>query len=366
MNYNSLIKASFVVFSYLLLCFFISFHALAQQKPIDITTEKSGIEEFKQSVAKAISNEKEKLDELKRQLSAVEETQKALKEELSDSAIQVSARNNLLLLQDTRIKDLEEARAITQVTIASLSDKIKKFEQRAVTVDLLLLKTTELFLANESQLKEFKDQNPRTEPMQSIIKELQVLSTLFSSKKATLDKIQQIHQNNIHEFNLSRKALVELIDKFESQIQLRKKEELFNRTSDIFFNFGIKPLLDEFSQVMTQIASFFSRSFWENELSIFLRTSDFYAFSSLLLFLISILLFFRIGRHIDRFLQNPRMEAFSLDFFDIESFQAKPDSFGNPHFFLCLFGDFGDQFRNLAFPSGFNSSIYLAFNQVAY
>jgi potassium-dependent mechanosensitive channel len=310
MTYNSLIKASFLVFSYLLLCIFISFHALAQQKPIDITTEKSGIEEFKQSVAKAISNEKEKLDELTRQLSAVEETQKALKEELRDSAIQVSARNNLLLLQDTRIKDLEDARAITQVTIASLSDKIKKIEQRAVTVDLLLLKTTELFLANESQLKEFKDQNPRTEPIQSIIKELQVLSTLFSSKKATLDKIQQIHQNNIHEFNLSRGSLAELLDKFETQIQLRKKEELFNRKSDIFFNVGIKPLLDEFYQVMTQIASFFSRSFWENELSIFWRSSDFYAFSSLLLFLISILLFFRIGRHIDRFLQNPKMELF--------------------------------------------------------
>jgi hypothetical protein len=69
-------------------------------------------------------------------------------------------------------------------------------------------------------------------------------------------------------------------------------------------------LLDEFSQVMTQIASFFSKSFWENELSIFWRSSDFYTFSSLLLFLISILLFFRLGRHIDRFLRNPKMELF--------------------------------------------------------
>jgi potassium-dependent mechanosensitive channel len=310
MIYNSLTRIFFSLFFYFLLCFFIPFYSSAQQKPADIITEKSGIEEFKQSVAKAISNEKEKLDELKRQLSGIEETQKTLKEELNAWAIQISARNNLLLLPDTRLKDLEEARSTTQATIASISDKIKKLEQRAVTVDLLLLKATELFLVNESQLKEFKDQSPRTQAMQSIIKDLQVLSTLFSSKKATLDKIQQIHRHNIQEFNLSRKALAELEDKFESQIQLRKKEELFNRTSDIFFRVGIKPLLDEFSQVMTHIASFFSKSFWENELSIFWRSSDFYTFSSLLLFLISILLFFRLGRHIDCFLRNPKMELF--------------------------------------------------------
>jgi potassium-dependent mechanosensitive channel len=310
MTYNSLKKFFFLIFFYLLLCFFIPFYASAQQKPSDIIKENSGIEEFKQSVAKAISNEKEKLDELKRQLSGIEETQKALKEELSACSIHISARNNLLLLSDTRIKDLEEARATTQATIISFSDKIKKFEQRVVTVDLLLLKATELFLVNETQLKEFKDQSPRTESMQSIIKDLQVLSTLFSSKKATLDKIQQIHRNNIYEFNLSWKALVDLTDKFESQIQLRKKEELFNRTSDVFFNVGIRPLLDEFYEVMTQIASFFSKSFWENELSIFWRSSDFYTFSSLLLFLISIFLFFRLGRHIDRFLHNPKMELF--------------------------------------------------------
>jgi chromosome segregation ATPase len=207
MIYNSLTRIFFSLFFYFLLCFFIPFYASAQQKPADIITEKSGIEEFKQSVAKAISNEKEKLDELKRQLSGIEETQKALKEELNACAIQISARNNLLLLPDTRIKDLEEARSTTQATIASISDKIKKFEQRAVTVDLLLLKATELFLVNESQLKEFKDQSPRTEAMQSIIKDLQVLSTLFSSKKATLDKIQQIHRHNIQEFNSESESI---------------------------------------------------------------------------------------------------------------------------------------------------------------
>ena len=310
MTYKNVSRLFFPLFFYLLLCFFITPHALAQQNSADVTPEKSSIEEFKQSIAKAINNEKEILDELKRQLSMLEETQTKVKEELSVYTIQISAHNNLFLLPDTRIKDLEEARTANQAVLASISDKIKKFEQRAGTVDLQLLKANEQSLVNESQLKEFKEQKPLTGSIQSIIKDLQELNKLFSSKIATLDKIQQIHRNNIQDFKLTRKALSDLAEKFENQIQVRKKEELFKRTSDALFGVGIKPLVEEFFQIEQQIRTFFSKSFWETELSVFWRSSDFYTFSSLLLFLLLIILFFRMGRHLDRFLKDPKMEPF--------------------------------------------------------
>jgi small-conductance mechanosensitive channel len=307
MIYHRLI---FPLFFYLLLCFFIPPQALAQQNSADVTTEKSSIEEFKQSLEKAINNEKEKLDELKRQFSMLEENQTKVKEELNGYTIQISAHNNLFLLPDTSIKDLEEARLVNQAEMASVSDKIKKFEQRAGTVDLQLLKANEQSLVNESQLKEFKEQKPLTESMQSVIKDLQELNKLFSSKKATLDKIQQTHRNNIQDFKLTRKALSDLAEKFENQIQVRKKEELFKRTSDALFGVGIKPLVEEFFQIEQQIRTLFSKSFWETELSVFWRSSDFYTFSSLLLFLLLIILFFRMGRHLDRFLKDSKMEPF--------------------------------------------------------
>jgi small-conductance mechanosensitive channel len=104
--------------------------------------------------------------------------------------------------------------------------------------------------------------------------------------------------------------LSDLAEKFENQIQVRKKEELFERTSDAQFGVGIKPLVEEFFQIDKQIRSIFSRTFWETELSVFWRSSDFYTFSSLLLFLLLIILFFRMGRHLDRFLKDPKMEPF--------------------------------------------------------
>lgn len=310
MTYKNVSRLFFPVFFYLLLCFFIPPHALAQQNSAEVTTEKSSIEEFKQSLEKAINNEKENLDDLKNQLSRIEETQNKVEEDLNGYTIQISAHNNLFLLPDTSIKDLEEARLVNQAAMASVSDRIKNFEQRAGTVDLQLLKTNEQSLINESQLKDFKEQKPLTESMQSVIKDLQELNKLFSSKKATLDKIQQIHRNNIQEFQLTRKALSEQAKKFENQIQVRKKEELFKRTSDALFGVGIKPLVEEFFQIDKHMRSIFSKYFWETELSVFWRSSDFYTFSSLVLFLLLIILFFRMGRHLDRFLKDPKMEAF--------------------------------------------------------
>jgi potassium-dependent mechanosensitive channel len=307
MIYHRLI---FPLFFYLLLCFFIPPHALAQQNSTDVNTKKSSIEEFKQSLEKAINNEKEKLDDLKNQLSRIEESQNKVKEELTGYTIQISAHNNLFLLPDTSIQDLEEARLVNHSAAASVSDKIKSFEQRASKVDEQILRATEQSLVNENQLKEFREQKPLSESSQSVIRDLQELNKLFSSKKATLDKIQQIHRNNIQEFKLTRKALSDLAEKFENQIQIRKKEELFKRTSDALFGVGIKPLVEEFFQIDKQIRSIFSRTFWETELSVFWRSSDFYTFSSLLLFLLLIILIFRMGRHLDRFLKDPKMEPF--------------------------------------------------------
>ncbi len=310
MTYKNIARLFYPIFFYLILSLFLPLHALSQQTSTDVNAKKSSIEEFKQSVAKAINNEKEKLDELKRQLSDLEENQKTLKEDLNAYTIQISSHNNLFLLPDTRIKDLEEARSANQSAIASVSDKIKKFEQKADNIDLMFLQANEQALVNENQLKELKDQKPLTESIQSVIKDLQELNKLFSSKKATLDKIQQIHRDNIQEFAPTRKALIELAEKFENQIQIRKKEELFKRTSDALFGIRVRALTDEFSQVFTQIRSIFSKTFWEKELSIFWRSSDFYTFSSLFLLLISLLLFFRLGRHLDRFLKTPKMEQF--------------------------------------------------------
>jgi potassium-dependent mechanosensitive channel len=310
MTYKSLLRLFFSVFVYLLLCFFIPSYAFSQRISTDTFPENSGLEEFRNSVAKTIKNEKEKLDELKRQIKGIEESQKTLKEELHAYTLQISAHTNLFLLPDTRIKDLEEARHNNLISIASVTDKIKRFEQRAITVDMMLLQANELFLVNENQLREFKDLNPLTPPIQSIIKDLQELNKFFTSKKSILDRIQQIHRNNIHEFQITRKGLTELSEKFENQIQLRKKEELFNRTTDALIGFKFRPLYDEICQVITLAGSFFSRSFWERELSVFWRYSDIYTFSSLVLFLISLFLFFRVGRHMDRFLQDPKMESF--------------------------------------------------------
>ncbi len=310
MTYKNFSKLFFPVFFCLLLCFFIPLHLAAQQASTDDSAKKSSIDEFKQSVAKAINNEKEKLDELKDQLREIEEAQKALKEEINGYTIQISSNNNLFLLPDTRIKDLEEARLANQSALTTLSDKIKKFDQKAAAIDLLLLQANEQALVNETQLKEFKEQKPLNGSMQNVIKDLQELNKLFSSKKATLDKIQQIHRNNIQEFTLTRKALTEQAEKFENQIQVRKKEELFKRTSDAFFGVGIKPLVEEFYQIDKQIRSIFSKSFWETELSIFLRSSDFYTFSSFLLLFLLIILSFRMGRYVDRFIDDPKMEPF--------------------------------------------------------
>lgn len=298
-----------ILFS-LLICFFLPFHASGKESSPDTTKTKSSIEDFKQSITRAIQEEKEKLDKLKSQLDKTEEAQKDLKEELNAYTIQISAHNNLFLLADTTIKELEEAITQNQSTLAEVSDKIKKFDQKASNIDRLLLQANEQSLVNENQLKELKGQKPLTESTQKVIKDLQELSKLFISKKNILDKIQQIYRDNIEEFKTTQEALTELDRKFENHVQVKKKEELFKRTSDAIFGVRIRALLEEVYQVITEIGSIFSKDFWQKQLSVFWRSSDFYSFSSVFLFFLALIMVFRMARRLDRLLQQPKMDPF--------------------------------------------------------
>ena len=294
----------------LLICFFSPFHVSGKEVSPDTTKAKSNIEDFKQSISKAIQEEKEKLDKLKSQFDETEEAQKDLKEELNGYTIQISAHNNLFLLADTTIKELEEAKTLNQSTLAGIWDKLKNFRERATNIDRQLLQVNEQSLVNETQLKELKEQKPLTESTQKVIKDLQELNKLLKSKKSTLEKIQQIYRDNIEDFETAQKALTDLAPKFENQVQAKKKEELFKRTTDALFGVRIRALLEEVYQVITEIGSIFSKDFWQTQLSVFWRSSDFYSFSSVFLFLLALIMVFRMDRHLDRLLQQPKMDPF--------------------------------------------------------
>ncbi|MFO8084223.1 MAG: mechanosensitive ion channel [Desulfobacterales bacterium] len=272
--------------------------------------EKSGIEDFAQSLSKTFQNEKVRIDELERQLNQLEEKQKDLKEDLNAYNIQVLAHNNLLMMHDVQIKDWEEARIANQSARITVAEKIKQFEQKASAVNTLIMQAEDQKLVNERQINEFREQKPLTEPLKHIIDDLQGLNQLFASKKTLLEKIQKTYHDNIESLKETHQSLNEISKKLENEIRNVQKQALFKRTSDTLSGLNIDILQKEFSQVIAQIRALFSKQFWETEISIVWHSSGLYIFSSFLLFGISIFIFFRLGRLLGQFIKRPEMEKY--------------------------------------------------------
>lgn len=312
MTYLKLIRMILFIFFYLLFIIdaFLPSYAVSQQTQEQIASEKIKIEDFHLSLTKTLSSEKDRIEELKRQLNQLQEYKETLRDNLKSYTIQISAHNNLLMLPDTQIKNLEDARLGNQSARVNISEKIKNSEQKAAAVDILILQAKDQHLVNERQLKELKEQKPLTEPLQSVISDLQELNKLFTSKQSLLDKIQKIHRDNIQALKETNESLTDLTTKLEKEIQHRQRQEFFQRTSDAILGLNIQTLHNEVSLLADQIHSIFSKTFWETEISIVWRSSGLYIFSSFLLLGISIFIFMRLGQQLDRIIRRPEMDNY--------------------------------------------------------
>ena len=209
--------------------------------------------------------------ELKASLDLAGKYKKALTAEAVYN-VQLSAYGNILLLPQTTITDLENARIDTLNARDTIDGKLKEISDKTGPFNQMLNQTREQLSLNERQLTDIGAAGPVDPVTGALKKNLQTLITLLTAKQNRLEKILEIYQPLKLQLEETRTALSDLSEKLSRQITVKKKEALFKRGVSPLLGLNIMQIESDISTIFNKMLklfsadfrTFFTTSFWES------------------------------------------------------------------------------------------------------
>jgi hypothetical protein len=161
------------------------------------------------------------------------------------------------------------------------------------------------------QLDEIKAVESRSPETKILMKDLDGLTLLLTSKQKIIDTIDSIYSEKTSQINEIHKALSELSLKFEQQIQIKTKKELFSRKESPLTLLGWRQIREEIGLLPKQIRWLTSDNRWSSELNSIWKSGHILFITFFILFGFVLYLFNRIRRYLiglekkEIFHQNP-------------------------------------------------------------
>lgn len=278
-----------------LLCILVLFLCLCAEKGFAQSGETgaSGYPGLRESIETAIVAEKENIRQLTKQLSQARELEKEVGTKLNRFKSQLSSHDSLLLLPTTRVKDIENAWAAHRAYVHEIASQLKELARERDNFERLLRQAEEQYDLNNKQLLEINIDSHDTSVTQALADNLVILIRLLSDKIQNLEKLYEIYNKNASQIKETQKTFIELSEKFDQQIKIRQKKELFRRL--LFLN--IKRIQDDINLFANQARLMVSGNFWVNELRGIRGSGGFLLVSCLLLFTLIQTLLFRVRRY---------------------------------------------------------------------
>ncbi|MDM8549529.1 mechanosensitive ion channel [Desulfobacterales bacterium HSG2] len=249
------------------------------------------------SIEATLKAESENISELKNQFGDLKELDKGISEQMNAYKIQLSNYGNLLVSPKVRIEDMEKAWAAGKIAEESISQTLKDLAQKHDAVTRLLEQTEEQYALNEKQLLEIDTEVSNISDMEPVIDNLQRLVRILSVKINYLEEFQSIYAEDILELEGIRNAFLELSEKFNQQIQVKEKEELFRRKEGTLFLIDLKQIREELNLLIRPVGLAISKEFWQNTLAAVWNSEGVLLLSSLLIFGVIHILLSRFHRH---------------------------------------------------------------------
>lgn len=297
-------KNNFLTGIWVLLIFFMLFSS------VSLAQEESAQQKYdalEASVAKAQQNELKEIENLKTQLSEVEKSKKTTQENIDTNKIQLPIYNNLLLQSETPIPALEKAWREIQNTIRELSERITDFSTRKNTVAQRFNQNREQVALTEKQIADIQSENAASKEISTIKEQLQILLNHLSEKQKLLSKLDTTYLGIIDALTENRQTFSDLSEKFDKNIQTRKKQALLERKTSLV-NIGLKQILADFKDFSRQLGAVSKPSFWSGQLAFVWKSGGFYLVSFVLLFFIIQGINYRMRKYIIRFKDHPKLK----------------------------------------------------------
>ena len=261
----------------------------------------SGHHVLKETIEDTIDAEKKNLETYKTQLVQVEDLKQGLLSELNTYNIQFTIYNNLIILPETSIKSLEKGLLDTQAAVNDLSNKSDELLLKRNEVNQLLARTDEQISLTKLQVSEIKAGADIAEEALELNRRLKELLGVLTQKRKLIDKLFLFYSEVIEPVGEAKTKYLELADKFERTIYLKKKRGLLERKSPLT-RLPWGQLDEDLKMTFAQFQKVLTKEFWSRELIFFTDSGALFKVSFILVFLVIQLVVFRLWTSLCRWI----------------------------------------------------------------
>ena len=276
-----------------------------------------------ESIEITIKEEKKQLTELKEKLDKILKDH-ILEEQLFNAyKIKLSSNINLLTLEKTKIKELEQINLESGLIIDDIDDRINTINSQLSSNSQLYSETSGRHAANTKQLPEIKTKQKNygmTIP-EILVENLETCTLLLEEKLEILKKISSIYKEQLKKYSKVKESFVDFKNKCSIHIDEKQTQALFERKSNFHELLGLKILLSESLILFAKFKMFFKGNFWVELFNKLWTTYGIFMFTSLAVVLFILAIFYK-SKHL--------MLKIVSKFSDSRNYFIS-------HFTLCLF-----------------------------
>ncbi len=249
-----------------------------------------------QSVEQTLQLEQENLRQLKEQLDAVQSLKETAARELDAYKLQMSLHGNLLMLPTSEVADLEKGRDDHKATLNAIDVRLETLRGKRDSIDQLRQQADEKYTLDEKQLAEIKAERSKDASAKTRVTQFGALVQLISNQRTIVSQILDVYSKRISQLEQTRQALASLTERFDQEIRIRKKQDLFRRNVSPLASLGWVSIKGDVSRVIEQVALLTTVDFWVGQARAVWVPGWFSFYMFLLLLLLVYILFVRI-RH---------------------------------------------------------------------
>jgi potassium efflux system protein len=265
----------------------------------------SNASELRQTIQTAIRAEKENLSRTEKNLQDLEIRSRELIAELDLQSIQLSTVGSLLLAPETPIDDLEKTWLGLRTTIEKLADRQAELKNRLDTTQILAQQLQEQKTTAGQQLRILSASENRTPEKQSMSNDLDALIRAQVQRGEILRQLEGSYLDLIARVAETRQGYDDLAEKFRVSIQEKERADLFQRSVNPLISLGWNNIGVELRQLGEQLRRTGSLEYWLALGTDLLASRGLLPVTSLLLYLLTMLLIVRLRRFCRRLKDKP-------------------------------------------------------------
>lgn len=251
---------------------------------------------YQQAVEMTILAEKQNIEALKVRQKLAENEQRAMMTELNAYRIQISAYSNILVLPQLQTQYLEKAWMDNINAMNGVDRKISEMAEKVDDIGKQLTHVTGQIQFNNQQLQDFVASSTKDGQTDGIRKNIQNLIALLTAKKSWLDKIQTIYADQKEQLQDVHRTMADLSKRFDDQIGIRKKQELFQRKVSPLKSLSIQKIQNDTKEFGVQILSLFSIQFWIDSCQNLWATGIYFQVLSIAILILFVFFLLRLRR----------------------------------------------------------------------